>query len=204
MPESAARRRRAGSLWSTASTRSFAELEHPRRFVLDLPSGAVVDRAIDAAYVVMEPGDVVLDATPAIGAIRCAAYRRMRHRSLYYVDVALIEAPRHRSCLRRRAGRRLWPCRWSSDLAATGRAVRAGEAGAAHFALMVRAGVATAIGARGERGAPAARGLPERGRPDRRSRDAVAEPPARRHRPRLGCSMTPCACTPPSRCWPRA
>ena len=39
----------------------FGLLEHPRLFLLDLPLGRAIDRAIDAAYVFMEPGDVVLD-----------------------------------------------------------------------------------------------------------------------------------------------
>jgi 6-phosphogluconate dehydrogenase (decarboxylating) len=68
----------------------FDALEHPRCFVLDLPVGGEVDRVIDEAYVVMEPGDVVLDMTPSYWGDTLRRFRRMRHRSIYYVDGALI------------------------------------------------------------------------------------------------------------------
>ena len=122
----------------------FAELEHPRHFVLDLPSGSGVDQIIDTAYVVMEPGDVVLDATPSYWGDTLRRFRRMRHRSIYYVDVALIEGTATALASGDERGVAL-AMPLVEQLAATGRAIRAGEAGAAHFALMVHAGVAMAI-----------------------------------------------------------
>lgn len=119
-----------------------AELEHPRRFVLDTSSGDGVDRAIDESDVVMEPGDVVLDATTSYWGDTLRRFRRMRHRSIYYVDVALIEDTALASGDERGVTIAM-PL--VERLAATGRAIRAGEAGAAHFALMVHAGVAMAI-----------------------------------------------------------
>ena len=38
----------------------------------------------------MEPGDVVIDVTPSYWGDTLRRFRRMRHRSLFYVDVALI------------------------------------------------------------------------------------------------------------------
>jgi 6-phosphogluconate dehydrogenase len=122
----------------------FDALEHPRRFLLDLPAGAEVDRMIDRCYVVMEPGDVVLDPTSSYWGDTLRRFRRMRHRSLYYVDCALIEKPL--TALVAGDARGVELARAVLDLLVPpGRVVRAGEAGAAHFALMVRAGVATAV-----------------------------------------------------------
>jgi 6-phosphogluconate dehydrogenase len=122
----------------------FDRLEHPRRFVLDLPTGPDIDRVIDEAYVVMEPGDVVLDATPSYWGDTLRRHRRMRHRSIYYVDVALIEHPATAMASGDERGVAL-AMPLVEHLAATGKAIHAGEAGAAHFALMVHAGVAMAI-----------------------------------------------------------
>jgi 6-phosphogluconate dehydrogenase (decarboxylating) len=63
-------------------------LDYPRRYVLDLPTGALVDAVIDEAYQTMEPGDVVIDPTPSYWGDTLRRYRRMRHRSLFYQDVA--------------------------------------------------------------------------------------------------------------------
>lgn len=122
----------------------FEALEHPRRFFLDLPAGPEVDGMIDRCYVIMEPGDVVLDPTPSYWGDTLRRFRRMRHRSLYYVDCALLENP----ALALAAGdeRGVELARPVLDLLVQpSRMVRAGEAGAAHFALMVRAGVVTAV-----------------------------------------------------------
>ena len=65
-------------------------LDYPRRYVLDLPAGTGIDAVIDEAYQTMEPGDVVIDPTPSYWGDTLRRYRRMRHRSLFYQDVACI------------------------------------------------------------------------------------------------------------------
>lgn len=122
----------------------FAGLEHPRLFVLDLPPGRQIDEVIDEAYVMMEPGDVVIDVTPSYWGDTLRRFRRMRHRSIFYVDGALI----HDSATVLASGDErgvTLAMPLLERLAAPGRAVRAGQSGAAHFALMVQAGVAMAI-----------------------------------------------------------
>ena len=122
----------------------FETLEHPRLFVLDLPSGSDVDRVIDSSYVVMEPGDVVIGASPSYWGDTLGRFRRMRHRSLFYVDLAHL--PAHGTVLvagDRRGTDLALPL--AERLAGSGGAVRCGEAGAAHYARMVHAGVTMAI-----------------------------------------------------------
>ncbi len=68
-------------------------LDYPRRYVLDMPPGAAVDAVIDVAYQTMEPGDVVIDATASYWGDTLRRYRRMRHRSLFYQDVARLAVP---------------------------------------------------------------------------------------------------------------
>ena len=68
--------------------------------MLDLPPGGAIDRVIDAAYVVMEPGDVVVDTSASYWGDTLRRYRRMRHRSCIYVDVALIDDSRRALLLR--------------------------------------------------------------------------------------------------------
>lgn len=65
-------------------------LEYPRRYILDLPPGPGIDPVIDEAYQTMEPGDVVIDPTLSYWGDTLRRYRRMRHRSLFYQDVACI------------------------------------------------------------------------------------------------------------------
>ena len=80
-----------GAVWTVDRLEGFFEaLDHPRLFLLDLPAGAEVDRVIDESYVVMEPGDVVIDATPSYWGDTLRRFRRMRHRSIFYVDAALL------------------------------------------------------------------------------------------------------------------
>jgi 6-phosphogluconate dehydrogenase len=122
----------------------FLELEHHRLFLLDLPPGPDVDRVIDESYVVMEPGDVVIDLTASYWGDTLRRFRRMRHRSIFYVDAALFPD---------RGVALLAGDRRGTDLAAPllermappGGAIRAGEAGAAHFVRMVQAGLAMAF-----------------------------------------------------------
>ncbi len=68
-------------------------LDYPRRYVLDMPPGAAVDAVIDQAYQTMEPGDVVIDATASYWGDTLRRYRRMRHRSLFYQDMARLAGP---------------------------------------------------------------------------------------------------------------
>ena len=192
---------RRPSAWTISSM----PLEHPRRFVLDLPVGSEIDRVIDAAYVVMEPGDVVLDPTPSYWGDTLRRFRRMRHRSLYYVDVALIGRRLPPSGIRRRAGRRAWPCRWSSAWR-PGRRDPRGRGRRRPFRAHGPCRRGHGDRARGQRGPPAARGLPERAP----TRPAIAATCSGRvdgpwRRPAAaGCSTMRCGCTPSSRCWPRA
>ena len=72
-------------------------LEHPRVIVIDMPPGAGVDHLIDEAYETMEPADVVIDTTGSYWCDTLRRYRRMRHRALYYIDVAWVE--RNGQCL---------------------------------------------------------------------------------------------------------
>ncbi len=68
-------------------------LDHPRRYILDLASGPAIDAVIDESYRTMEPGDVVIDPSLSYWGDTLRRYRRMRHRSLFYQDVACIGAP---------------------------------------------------------------------------------------------------------------
>lgn len=124
----------------------FEALEHPRFFLLDLPLGQSIDHVIDEAYVVMEPGDVVLDPTGSYWGDTLRRYRRMRHRSLYYVDLALVGEMPGGTVLAggdERGVTLALPV--LERLAATGAVIRAGGSGAAHFASTVHAGVANAV-----------------------------------------------------------
>ncbi|MEK0085263.1 NAD(P)-binding domain-containing protein [Benzoatithermus flavus] len=124
----------------------FAELEHPRLFLLDLPLGAAIDRTIDEAYVTMEPGDVVLDPSGSYWGDTLRRFRRMRHRSLFYVDLALLgEIPTGivLAAGDRRGIELATP--FLERLARPDGVICAGGAGAAHYALMVRDAVATSV-----------------------------------------------------------
>ncbi|HEX6012808.1 MAG TPA: NAD(P)-binding domain-containing protein [Geminicoccaceae bacterium] len=122
----------------------FGELEHPRLFVLDLPLGGAIDRAIDEAYVFMEPGDAVLDPSGSYWGDTLRRFHRMRHRALFYVDLGLIGEAPGATILAAGDSRGVdlcWPL--LERLAKPRGVVRAGGAGAAHFAVMVREAVAT-------------------------------------------------------------
>lgn len=123
-----------------------AGLEHPRLFLLDQPLGAAIDRAIDEAYVTMEPGDVVLDPSGSYWGDTLRRFRRMRHRSLFYVDLAFLGEMPGGAILAAGDPRGVdlaWPL--LERLAGPAGVVRAGGAGAAHYALMVREAVATSV-----------------------------------------------------------
>lgn len=124
----------------------FGELDPPRLFLIDLPVGKTIDATIDAAYVVMEPGDVVLDVSASYWGDTLRRFRRMRHRSLFYVDLALLGPVPNGVVLAAGDARGLelaWPL--LERMARPGGVVRAGGAGAAHFAFMVREAVATSV-----------------------------------------------------------
>ena len=66
-------------------------LEHPRLYFLDIEIGAGFDQFIDDVYQYMEPGDILLDPSGSYWCDTLRRYRRMRHRSLYYIDLAWIQ-----------------------------------------------------------------------------------------------------------------
>jgi hypothetical protein len=124
-------------------------LDHPRLFLLDLEPGPEVDRLVDEAYTAMEPGDLVVDLTGSYWGDTLRRYRRMRHRSLFYLDAAAIDGPGTGPVLLVAGDAR------GVDLArpflerlaagAAARLLHAGEAGAAHYALMVHDAWRTAL-----------------------------------------------------------
>ncbi len=123
-------------------------LEDPRIVLLDLPLGAVVDTVIDEAYLHLEPGDVVIDASGSYWGDTLRRFRRMRHRSLFYVDVAEVATSGGRRLLAsgdRRGVELALPV--LGRLAAPGRALSLGEAGAAHYVLMIQEALRTAAAA---------------------------------------------------------
>ena len=113
----------------------FERLEFPRLYILDLPCGAGIDEVIDTAYVTMEPGDLVVDLSPSYWGDTLRRWRRMRHRSIFYVDASrlgddlLISGDARGLDLARPRLQRV-----IGDNAV----VDVGEAGAAHYAAMVQ------------------------------------------------------------------
>jgi 6-phosphogluconate dehydrogenase len=113
-------------------------IEDPRIFLLDLAPGAEIDAVIDDVYVHMEPGDLVIDPSGSYWGDTLRRWRRMRHRSLYYVDAAILPTGNGRRILFAGEPRGCAIARPALELlAAGGPVVEAGEPGAAHFALMV-------------------------------------------------------------------
>lgn len=120
----------------------FERLEFPRIYLLDLPAGPIVDEVIDTAYVTMEPGDVVIDATASYWGDTLRRWRRMRHRSIFYVDLAEVGA----DLLVSGDARGVELARPLLErLVGDGRLIAAGEAGSAHYAAMVRDGIALTL-----------------------------------------------------------
>ncbi len=120
-----------------ATAEFFEILDHPRIHLLDMRPGPAIDTLIDSAYVTMEPGDVLVDLSGSYWADTARRWRRMRHRAIYYLDVAL---PAHgRPDLLAggdpRAVQIALPA--LERLARGGRVLRVGTAGAAHFALQL-------------------------------------------------------------------
>jgi 6-phosphogluconate dehydrogenase len=122
-------------------------LEYPRRYVLDLVAGPGIDPVIDEAYQTMEPGDVVIDPTLSYWGDTLRRYRRMRHRSLFYQDVACIAGPDGPSLVVAGDAKGL-PL--SADVleawAAPGRLRSVAGAGFAHYLAMVEAAAEIAKG----------------------------------------------------------
>lgn len=129
------------------ATAEFLELlEHPRIHLLDLPPGPAIDALMDAAYVTMEPGDILVDLSGSYWADTARRWRRMRHRAIYYLDVAVPEQSRPDLLAGGdpRAVQLAMPL--LERLARGGRVLRLGAAGAAHFALQLEEALGTAVG----------------------------------------------------------
>lgn len=142
----------AGALMDGAGSvpdyRGFQDaVDHPRVYLLDLEPGPGVDAVVDEAYASMEPGDVVVDLTGSYWGDTLRRYRRMRHRSLYYVDAALIDDTAAGPSLLVAGDPR--GVELASPplavLAKPGTLVPAGAAGAAHYALMLHDAWRTAL-----------------------------------------------------------
>jgi 6-phosphogluconate dehydrogenase (decarboxylating) len=124
----------------------FEALEHPRVFLLDLEPGPAVDQLIDESYTSMEPGDVVVDFSGSYWGDTLRRYRRMRHRSLYYLDAALVVGDGASALLVAGDARGVELASPTlARLAGEVPLVRAGEAGAAHFGLMLHDAWRTAL-----------------------------------------------------------
>ncbi len=124
----------------------FDAMESPRVYLLDIEPGEAVDAAIDEAYVTMEPGDVVLDMTGSYWGDTLRRYRRMRHRSIFYIDLAAV-GPASAQRLLAGGDERAFEVAGPvlEKLAGTPGLVRAGGPGAAHYALMVSDAVRTTV-----------------------------------------------------------
>lgn len=119
-------------------------LEPPRVFLLDGPA-ETVDAVIDAASREIEPGDVVIDLAPSWWCDTLRRHRRLRHRSLFHLDAAELAGPAGGLLLVGGDARGLSLARPVLEaLAAPGRVVHAGGAGAAHWTAEVAAALATA------------------------------------------------------------
>lgn len=119
-------------------------MDYPRRYLVATPTEAV-DALIDHAYRTMEPGDVVIDLSASWWCDTLRRFRRMRHRSLFYVDAAELAGPSGRVLLASgdpRGVELALPV--LEALARPGRAIGCGRAGAAHWSAEVSAGLAAA------------------------------------------------------------
>lgn len=123
----------------------FEILDHPRLYLLDLNPGPAIDALIDTAYVTMEPGDVLVDLSGSYWGDTARRWRRMRHRAIYYLDVAMPEESRPDLLAGGdpRAVQLAMPL--LERLARSGRVLRLGTAGAAHFALQLEEALGTAL-----------------------------------------------------------
>jgi 6-phosphogluconate dehydrogenase (decarboxylating) len=122
----------------------FEQLEFPRRIVLDLLPGAQIDEVLEAVYPWLEPGDVVLDFSGSYWVDTLRRFRRMRHRSIYHVDLALVgqTGARHVLVAGDAEGVEL-ALPVAGQLVPARRVVRAGHAGTAHYARALGDAVAS-------------------------------------------------------------
>ena len=120
-------------------------LEPPRFYMIDCASGEPVDQLVDQSYVFMEPGDCVLDTTVSYWSDTLRRYRRMRHRALYYIDLAMAGPMPGGTLL---AGGEPRGIDLAADvlaqLAKPGDLLKTGYASSAHFAVTVLDAVANA------------------------------------------------------------
>jgi 6-phosphogluconate dehydrogenase (decarboxylating) len=129
---------RAGAELVASSAQFFERMEHPRLHLLDMAPGPGIDELIDRAYLTMEPGDVVLDASGSYWGDTLRRWRRMRHRAIFYLDLALIEGVQGPTMLVAGEPRGIEPAAAVLEtLAAAGRLVVAGGPGAAHYTQCV-------------------------------------------------------------------
>jgi len=112
-----------------------AALPDPRILALDLDPGAELDRILETAYLALEPGDVVIDASGSWWCDTLRRGRRMRHRALHYLDMAEPDPPAGPLLLAGDEEGRALACPFLERL--TPQLVHAGAAGAAHFASML-------------------------------------------------------------------
>ncbi len=120
-------------------------LEPPRIHLLDLPPGATFDRVLDEGSQQMEPGDLLLDPGRSWWCDTLHRWRRLRHRALYYLDLAR---------LRGRGGARMLVGGEEDGITLAlpllrvlcgGEVAVAGGPGAAHYLAMLGDAVATAV-----------------------------------------------------------
>lgn len=101
---------------------------------------------LDALCSMLEPGDVVLDASASWWCDTLRRWRRLRHRALHAVDVAEIEAPRGPVLLAGGDARAIGlAAEMLERLAPAGGWRHAGSPASAHFARGIRDAVATAL-----------------------------------------------------------
>lgn len=119
-------------------------MDYPRRYLVAAPTEAL-DAVIDRASRTMEPGDVVIDLSTSWWCDTLRRFRRMRHRSLYYVDAVELAGPSGRLLFAAGDPRGVeLALPLLEALARPGRALPCGAAGAAHWIAEVAAGLACA------------------------------------------------------------
>ncbi|WP_084507082.1 NAD(P)-binding domain-containing protein [Geminicoccus roseus] len=136
----------AGTRAVTGERAFFEALEFPRCIVLDLAPGPLVDEVIEAIYPWLEPGDVVLDFTGSYWVDTLRRFRRMRHRSIYHVDVASVGRRKEEHLLVAGDPEGVdiaMPILGS--LTPPERLIRSGHAGTAHFGRALGDAVAAAV-----------------------------------------------------------
>lgn len=122
----------------------FERLAPPRFFLLDAPPERV-DAVIDEASRMIEPGDVVLDWAASWWCDTLRRHRRLRHRALHHLDLALVTGRDGEVLLVGGTADAVTLAQpVLTALAARGRLLIAGAPGAAHWTAEVMAALATA------------------------------------------------------------